>query len=72
MIRKQLMKKVAAIDDERDLEHGIFIMLKYGWKFASDPLRPEHYLSFDTWKACNDAIKDARPCTCSECEQNKA
>jgi hypothetical protein len=28
---------IANVDDERDLDHGIIVMLKDGWCFKSDP-----------------------------------
>ena len=28
---------IASVDDERDLDHGIIVMLKDGWFFKDDP-----------------------------------
>ena len=28
---------IANVDDERDLDHGIIVMLKDGWFFKADP-----------------------------------
>ncbi len=65
------MKKAQYIDDERAIGNGIFVYLRYGFRFSEDMLVPSHVLSFDTMTEARQAIKNAIPCDCSECQKHK-
>lgn len=69
---KRLPKNVQYWDDERSIGNGIFVYLKYGNKFSSDMMRPEHVLSFETPKEALAAAKAAIPCDCEDCKKHIA
>lgn len=60
-------KYVEHWDDERDLDHGIIVTLKYGWSFYAN----EHQgvMSFETFTEAREAVKrkNIYPCSCSRC-----
>ena len=60
------MEQVMFFDDERDLGNGIIVTLKRGWRW-SDDMVPYHVKSFDTVAEAKSGIRDALPCSCSEC-----
>ena len=56
-------------DDERDLDHGIIVTLRYGWSF----LEHEHQgvMSFETVTEAKEAVKRKNifPCSCEQCNK---
>lgn len=63
------MKCVDAIDDERSLEHCIFVYYKPGWKSSTDPMVPMHMDCTDTWTEALEHAKSALPCSCNDCKE---
>lgn len=54
-------------DDERNIDNGIIVTLRYGWSFESDC--HEGVRGFDTVTEALEAVKRKHiyPCQCEEC-----
>lgn len=54
-------------DDERDIDHGIIVTLRYGWSFCEK----EHQgvMSFETISEAREAVKrkNIYQCQCTKC-----
>lgn len=55
-------------DDERNLDHGIIVTLKYGWSFYDKS--HQDVMSFETATEAREATKrkNIYPCNCEKCK----
>lgn len=65
-IPKKLAERIEYWDDERREGNSLIITLHYGWSF--DPIEHEGVRGFDTVSEAKDAIRNATPCLCKECQ----
>lgn len=61
-------ERVEHWDDERDIDNGIIVTLRYGWSF--EPCEHSGVKGFDTTREANSAIRSATRCECIECSKN--
>jgi hypothetical protein len=58
--------KIKYWDDERDIDNGLIVTLKPGWRFESVG---EHVRGFDTKREAMEEVRAAKPCTCNQCKK---
>ena len=55
-------------DDERNLDHGVIVTLRYGWSFCDN--HHQGVMSFETVSEAREASKrkNIYPCHCDKCK----